>query len=541
MKVPEIKNLADLTIKKGLLGKRLGMGSPKNGYDLLKETDEVGWKSTIRIIKRRIRMKRRLFVTLIMVMMALVVLCLSSIDKPLAQSHGKSKSKIQNPVVRNDDGSFSPIDEVEDDGEDIQLEDTHEPFSLQAQLPNDIVYAGDNVSTGANIKIFRRDDLGKLTQLKVVPTGGKGLFDVVGVNRAPTGIFAATDIGPFEHDGNMIVNKDRTRLFVVNQGSDDLSVLNISADGLTLTPVPGSPFKTGHVPASVGLAAFDTVVVVNKNDDPGGQKAFGNQGSVMTFKMAANGSLTPVPNSTILFPTARGNEGVFPGQTTTPSQVLVVGDGKLIFVNDFFAGMIRPFIVNPDGTLKAGKAFDIRSLGIGVLPINGRNFPFTLGLMNYPGKNILYAGILFENKVGVFMYNTKNGKLKFVRTAINSGSTVCWFVVSKDGKHMWTSNQASNSASTYDLADPLTPKEIQVVNFQGCGEPSQLAVSPDEEWLHYSISAVTNKCPQTNPDTRSNMVRTFKIQPDGTLNELSAPFLMVDLPLGERVEGIATK
>ena len=486
-------------------------------------------------------MRRRILVSFIMVTIAMVVFCFSSIDRPLAQSYGKSKSKIQNPVVRNDDGSLTQIDEVEDDGEEIQLENTPEPFSLQAQGPGNIVYVGDNVSKGAGIKIFRRDDLGRLTELSVVPTGGKGLFDVVGFNRSPTGIFAAVDIGPYEHDANLIVNKDRTRLFVVNQGSDDLSIFNISPDGLTLTPVPGSPFKTGHVPASIGLAAFDTVVVVNKNDDPGGQKAFGMQGSVMTFKMAANGSLTPVPNSTILFPTARGGEGVFPGQTTTPSQVLVVGDGKLIFVNDFFAGMIRPFTVNPDGTLKAGKPFDIRSLGIDVLPINGRTFPFTLGLMNYPGKNILYAGILFENKVGVFMYNTKNGKLKFVRTAVNSGSTVCWFVVSKDGKHMWTSNQASNTASTYDLTDPLTPKEIQVVNFVGCGEPSQLAVSPDEEWLHYSISAVTNKCPQTNPNTRSNMVRTFKIQPDGTLNELSEPFLMVDLPLGERVEGIATK
>src|SRR5262249_39714518 len=153
-------------------------------------------------------------------------------------------------------------------------------------------------------------------------------------------------------DSDLIFNEDKSRMFVVNQGSDNLSVFNVSSNGLTLTPVPGSPFKTGHIPASVGLAANNTVIVVNKNDDPGGQKMPGKQGSVMTFKMASNGSLTPVPNSEIMFPGARCNEGVFCNQTTTPSQVLVVPPGDLCFVNDFFAGMIRPFKVNADGTLK---------------------------------------------------------------------------------------------------------------------------------------------------------------------------------------------
>jgi 6-phosphogluconolactonase (cycloisomerase 2 family) len=441
--------------------------------------------------------------------MALVVLSISSTDKPLAQSNGP----------RN----LLPT-----------------PQNMQSAGPGNLVYVGDNVSTGAGIKIFRRDDMGRLTELATVPTGGKGLFDIVGFDRAPTGIFAAVDIGPWEHDANMIFNQDRSRLFVVNQGSDDLSVFNVSADGLTLTPVPGSPFKTGHVPASVGLAAFDTVIVVNKNDDPGGQKPLGKQGSVMTFKMASNGSLTPVPNSEIFFPTTRGGEGVFKGQTSTPSQVLVSEDGRLAFVNDFFAGMIRPFIVQPDGTLKPTKPFDIRSLGEAVLPANGMSFPFSLGLAIYPGRNILYTGLLFENRVAVFRFNPKNGKLTYLRIAENSGSTVCWFAISKSGKYMWTSNQASNSVSTYDVSDPENPREIQVVQFDGCGEPSQVAVDPNENWIHYVNAPVTNKCSQKDPEMESNMIHTLRIGPDGRLTEVSPPTLM-PLPLGERAQGVLTR
>jgi len=415
----------------------------------------------------------------------------------------------------------------------------------QTTGPGNLVYVGDNLSTGAGIKIFRRDDNGALTELpnSPVPTGGKGMFDVTGFNRMPTGIFAATDIGPFEHDGNMILNADRSRLFIVNQGSDDLSVFDVSADGLKLTPVPGSPFKTGRVPSSVGLAAFDTVIVVNKNDPAGNPKPMGAQGSIMTFKMAANGTLTPVPNSEIKLPGARGGEGVIANQTSTPSQVLVAPDGKVCFVNDFFAGMIRPYKVLPDGTLKASPAFDLRSLGEDITPANGKTFPFTLGLGIWPGagKNILYTGILFENKVGVLTFSPKSGKLKFVTTAVNGGSTVCWFAFRKDGRYMWTTNQASNSVSTYDLADPLKPVEIQVVQFQGCGEPAQVSTSPDQTWIHYVNSAVTNKCNQKDETTKSNMVHTLKIAPDGILTELTQPRVMTELPLGERIEGVVTK
>lgn len=429
----------------------------------------------------------------------------------------------------------------EDEGEIPLVDVERPPVFQQTTDPGNLVYVQDNISTGSGIMIFRRENA-TLTMLKTVPTGGKGMFDVTGFNRTPTGIFAAVDIGPFEHDGIIMMNRERTRLFSCNQGSDDLSVFDISPDGLNLTPVPGSPFKTGRIPSSVALAGanFDIVVVVNKNDPAGNPKPQGLQGSVMTYKMAPNGSLTPIPNSEIKFPGARCDEGVICNQSTTPSQVLPTADGKVVFVNDFFGGFIRPFRVNPDGTLKPSPVFDLRTTN--ELNANKGNFPFTLGLGLHPVKNVLYTGLLFEDKIGVLRYSPKTGKLTFVRSAPNGGSTVCWFSLRNDGRYMWTSNQAANSINTYDLADPETPIPVQLIKFQGCGEPSHVITAPKQDWIYYVNSAVTNKCSQKDPNTRSNMVHTLQINQDnGQLTEVKQPDVMTFLPLGERIQGVASK
>src|SRR5438093_256038 len=129
-------------------------------------------------------MKGRMLASLlIMVAVVFVMLSLKPIDKPRAQS--------------NDTVNAAPN-----------------------VGPSDLIYVGDNVSKdngGAGIKIFRRDNNGVLTELpkSPVPTGGSGLFDILGFNRAPAGIFAAVDIGPYELDSDLILNADRSRMFVV--------------------------------------------------------------------------------------------------------------------------------------------------------------------------------------------------------------------------------------------------------------------------------------------------------------------------------------
>src|SRR5438128_2124454 len=121
-------------------------------------------------------MKGRILVSFIMVTMAMVLLSFKPIAKPRAQS--SEPANVVNPAA----GS------------------------------SDLIYVGDNVSTGAGVRIFRRDNQGVLTEMPNSPfsTGGKGLFDILGFNRAPAGVFAQVDIGPYELDSNLILNADKT-------------------------------------------------------------------------------------------------------------------------------------------------------------------------------------------------------------------------------------------------------------------------------------------------------------------------------------------
>src|SRR5438552_18785548 len=98
-------------------------------------------------------MKGRILVSFMMVTMAMVLLAISPVEKPRAQNN-------------------------------VQL--NVEP----AVGPSDLIYVGDNVSTGAGVRILRRDDKGVLTEMPNSPfsTGGKGLFDILGFNRAPAGV-----------------------------------------------------------------------------------------------------------------------------------------------------------------------------------------------------------------------------------------------------------------------------------------------------------------------------------------------------------------
>lgn len=480
-------------------------------------------------------MKGRIIVPLMVVIMAMLVLSIKPYNKPLADSQ---KSKHQAATV-------AQVDEDDDFGiVDIQNQNRHRHhISPQGVSPQgNLVYVGDNISTGAGVRILQRNADGTLTDMpnSPMPTGGKGAFDVVGFNRKPTGIFAAVDLGPYELDKNLFLTDDASKLFICNQGSNDLSVFNVSADGTTLTPAQGSPYKTGISPGSVTLAAFDTVVVLNKNDPPGNPKPPGVHASIQTFKMASDGSLTPVPNSEIDLPSAVCGEGIVCGQTSSPSEVLTAAEGKIVFLIDFMGGFIRPYVVQPDSTLKATKPFDIRSLGEAVLPTNLHSFPFALNGRVHPNKNILYVGLPFENEVGVFSFNPKNGKLKFIKAVPNSGLTVCWFYIKDAGDFMYTSDQVSNSVSTYDLSDPTTPKEIQLTQFQECGEPAEVDASefsPDQSYIYFCIAPATNRCAQNDPTIEVNFVHTLKIDPStGMLSDVSVTPL--HLPVGERDQGI---
>ena len=96
---------------------------------------------------------------------------------------------------------------------------------------------------------------------------------------------------------------------------------------------------------SVGLAG-DILCVVNKDQDPGHPGLF--LPNYTSFRVTAQGQLTPIPNSTVSVDLG-----------SSPSQALLSPDGSLMFGADFLGGLLRSFRISANGRLTPADALPL--------------------------------------------------------------------------------------------------------------------------------------------------------------------------------------
>src|SRR5262249_19877452 len=251
-------------------------------------------------------------------------------------------------------------------------------------------------------------------------------------------------IGPDDASQEVVATADGRFLFAVNQGSHSVTAFRIRPNGgLERIGV----FDSGGVqPDSLGISG-DRLFVSNRGDS-----ALGHPGTVApnitVFTIGADGSLIPIPNSTIAFPV-----------DTSPSQNLISRDGRFLFA-DIFAvpgstaaqgNTFAPFQIQGDGTLKLAPGGNV---GAPVSP------SLLLGAAVHPNLTIIYAGLTAANQIGVFTYD-ETGKLSFLGAAPDQGLAACWVAVSADGRSLYEASTGSNTVGVFSLADPLHPVEIQ--------------------------------------------------------------------------------
>lgn len=377
-----------------------------------------------------------------------------------------------------------------------------------------VVYVESNIPTpnGNSILAYRRNDAGELIPLpgSPFPAGGAGVGD------------PDFTTGPFDSDQNIIVNPEGTRLFAVNSGSNSIAVFDILDDG-RLVPVEGSPFPSGGVnPVSLGLAG-DTLYVVNKNMDPAQDETL-SVPNYTGFQVTPEGRLIPIPRSTV-----EVSDGA------SPSQALLSPDDRFLFGADFLGPVLQVFLIQSDGRLLQGPNTPQR------LPdseFEGTEAPhWPLGLQVHPTQPILYVGFPTVNKLGIYTYDDR-GAITFLQTVPNSGAALCWIAINKAGTLLYTTNTGDNSVSVYDLTNPTTPAEIQVVKLSGSGGPFQAALDPSESFLHVVSQ-------RTNPDAPSeeaNLLHILQVDAeDGTLTEVPSSPLALPVPDTARPQGIAAR
>jgi 6-phosphogluconolactonase (cycloisomerase 2 family) len=334
-------------------------------------------------------------------------------------------------------------------------------------------------------------------------------------------------LGPSDGDYQMRITDDGKFLLSVNEGSNTISVMNISAEG-ALTPVAGSPFSSsGLNPVSIDIRN-EFVYVANKSIDT----TSGVAPNYSVFTLNASGVLSPVSGSTI--ETSVGS---------SPANAYLSNDGKFLFGTDFLGFMLNPAV----GTLRSfainGSTGSISTIGSPqMIPDMGG----ALGLWQHPSSNHLYVGFPVAGKVGIYDIDPNSGALSFTNS-VPSGPLACWIKTNSSGSRMYVLNSGENSVSIFNTTSPGMPATLGKFTLKIPGplytvmgmsmttsQPFSFHLSDDE-----SILYVLNQ--HTNPDFsigNFNYLHILKVDNDGMLTEPGEPIQLSEIPNTSRPQGV---
>src|SRR5215213_2743025 len=185
------------------------------------------------------------------------------------------------------------------------------------------VYVMTNQVNNA-VAAFNRAPDGSLTPAGVFTTGGAG--DPVAQPGDPP-----TD--PLASQGSLLLNEDKSFLFAVNAGSNEVSVLSVGKSGLTLVDKVASG---GVRPVSLTLHE-NLLYVLNEGGTP----------NITGFTVSDKGKLTPLAGST------RPLAG---GSAADPAEVRFSPDGTLLVVTEKDTNIIDTYTVGAEGLASAPAA-----------------------------------------------------------------------------------------------------------------------------------------------------------------------------------------
>ncbi len=362
-------------------------------------------------------------------------------------------------------------------------------------------------------------------------------------------------LGPNDNDTPIIASPDGRRLYAVNGHSNTVAVFDIQPDG-SLSQLPGSPFPSmGIGPASLSISG-DVLLVANRNEDPAQIDALQGaaNSSYVSFRIEDNGRLSFLSK-------IQSKDG------HKATQVLFSNaDPKLAFGNDFqvdadfdgdgtvsklftteahVRGRLRSFRLTDDG-----KLVDVSRTEIPETVDPAPEVPtIPLGIWDHPQKNLLYAGLVTRNQLGVFRHDDK-GKLSFVSAVDNSGQDICWLRVNKAGTRLYAVNNLprensgdmTSTITVFDISGGNAERPVEIsrtaiplplgtfVNNRTGEQPNstafQMTLDPSEEFLY----VINQRIDQTNRNISrdGNVLHAFGIEENGSLSVIASYHLLED-------------
>ncbi len=252
------------------------------------------------------------------------------------------------------------------------------------------------------------------------------MFDrMLGGKLKPAGEFSTEGYGTaggLGNQGGLIIDPSNRWLFVVNAGSNDISVFAVEEDGLTLVD---REYAGGDRPVSLAYSR-NLLYVLNA----GG--AVGSVDSISGFYVADDGTLTPIAGST----------RSLSGANTGPAQISFNADGDVLVVTEKATDSIDTFLVDADGV--AGPAITHSSAG-------QTPFGFAIGRRDQVFVSEAAGGAADLSSTSSYRLG-KDGSLTPISAVVGTTETAaCWAVVSNDGRFTYVTNAGSGSISGYSI------------------------------------------------------------------------------------------
>jgi 6-phosphogluconolactonase len=337
-----------------------------------------------------------------------------------------------------------------------------------------------------------------------------GTNTIAAFDRHPDGSLSPTPGSPFRtpgagtgsglaSQGAIQLSADGRFVVAVDAGSDQVSVLRIVGGG-ALAPVHGGTvWSGGSDPVSVAVHGR-LVYVANAGD--GGSDYAG-------FWLGRNGTLRPVAGSTVVLPDG-----------SQPGDVLFNRDGTRLVGTRVNSSLIDSFTVGRDGRLTAAPGSPFKAEGLGPFGSEFRpTDPDQLFVSNaHDGAGAGTVSAFRDSAAGVL---TPIAGSPFA----NGQTAPCWVEISHDGRVLFAVNTASGTISRYAIARDgrLTLLGNTPVAATGGVGAVDARLSPDGRTLYVNESRVAS-------------IGIFAVD-GGSLTELAGS--PVPLPAGATPAGVA--
>lgn len=324
-----------------------------------------------------------------------------------------------------------------------------------AEQRGQMVYTMSNATSGNTVLAFEhRGDT--LTPAGSFPTQGTGSGSGLG------------------NQGAIALSDDGETLFVVNAGSNEVSVFHVDDNGLTLTDKVGSG---GVRPISIAVHE-DWVYVLNA----------GGTGNIAGFELTSRDRLKPIPGST----------RPLSGPATAPAQIEFNPEGDMLVVTEKATQIIDTYTVDEDG-VAAGPVSQPSS---GVTPFG----------FSFNKRGVLIVAEAFggtANASAVSSYALRNGALALRSGSVpNFQTAACWIVVTKNGKVAYTSNTGSNNISSYRVGRDGTLSLLEAVAVSTGAAPIDMALNRNSKFL-YVLNATARSIDVFRVDRRSGQLTSL--------------------------------